>query len=158
MRKAKYCFVAAAVSVMLAAGSLPARAAVYGSIVPRGDVTRAFERNQEDPNLVYYHSGSGSGPDAIIGVDKAYTLDNDLWQKCTTEEMLKNHVSGMQSLASGKKIPLFGFAILDERGKKIGVWYSTLSSPTFVRRESDKAVDIHTPYDDHRLNTKFNKE
>lgn len=134
------------ISAVLALGTFPALAAGgYGSIVPNGAVTQAFEKNQADPNLIYYHSGSSIWPDAIIGVNKAYTLDSTLWQKCVSEASLKNHITGMKFGADVARRNLQGYSILDDMGMKIGVWYSMPNTPTFVRRESEKAIDIHTP-------------
>lgn len=137
----------AVISAILALGTFPALAAGgYGSIVPNGEATQAFEKNQADPNLIYYHSGSDVWPDAIIGVNKAYTLDSTLWHKCATQTVLKNHIIGMRFGADVARRNLLGFSILDDMGMKIGVWYSMPNTPTFVRRESEKAIDIHTPY------------
>ncbi len=155
MKKTKYILMAAVISAMLSLGSFPA-AAGYGSFVPNSDVTQAFENYQADPDLNYYHSGSDSGPNAIIGVNKAYTLDNTRWKKCTSSAGLKNHVSATQSKAYRAKTSLYGFAIRDDMGMNIGVWYSPLDTPTFVRRVSEKAVDIHTPYARYNLSRTLN--
>jgi hypothetical protein len=43
--------------------------------------------------------------------------------------------------------PLHGFAILDDKGKRIGVWYSILEATTnsSVRMKDSKTVLIDTP-------------
>ncbi len=157
MKSKRIILMAAFISAVLLIGSLPATAmGGYGSIVLNSEATQAFEKGFTDPNLVYYHSGSDVWPDAIIGLNKAYELDSSLWHKCATQSVAKNHVSGMQVAASTLRLPLHGFAVLDDMGTKIGVWYSPLNTPTFVRRVSEKAVDIHTPRYEYRLNTILN--
>ncbi len=157
MKKTRGYLMIAVVGLTLALGSVPALAAGYGSIVPNSGVTLAFERYEADPDINYYHSGSDVGPDAIIGVNKAYTLDSNLWKKCTSPADFKNHVSAMQNFATTRaNTSLHGFIINDDRGMKIGVEYSPLNTPTFVRRVSEKAVDIPTPNYQNRMSTLYN--
>ena len=153
MKHAKILLTATMISVMLSMGSSKALALFenYGSIVPNSDVAQAFEKYQADPNLIYYFSGSDSGPRSIIGVNKAYTLDNTFWKKCVTQEIFKKHVSSMQFWATSRtNSSLSGFVILDNMGVPIGTWYSRLRTPTFVRIKTDKSVYIPTPYWNHR--------
>jgi hypothetical protein len=44
----------------------------------KGYVTKAFEKYQVNSNYNYYISGSDVYPNAIIGLDKALTLEPDL--------------------------------------------------------------------------------
>ena len=146
MKNAKIFLMATAISLMLSMGGSKALAWFegYGSIVPNSDVAGAYESYRADPDLVYYFSGpSNEQPDAIIGINKAYTLDSSLWKKITiTPVVFKNLVSGMQSTASEASQFLHGFAILDDKGMPIGTWYSPLRAPTFVRMAGGKTVDI----------------
>ncbi len=146
MKKTKYVIAAALISALVTLGSIPALAVGYGSITPSSGVTQAFDKAQLDPDLVYYHDSADLAPNAIIGMKKGYTLDSTLWLKCVSQAGVKNHIANMKNVASQVSVSLYGFDILDEAGKKIGVWYSPLNAPTFVRKVSEKTVDIHTPY------------
>ncbi len=53
----------------------------WGSIKPDTDATNDFEKFQINANLNYYISGSDVYPTSILGLNKAYTLDTDLWKK-----------------------------------------------------------------------------
>jgi len=118
----------------------------YGSIVPHKGVTEIFESYQIDPNLNYYYSGSATFPSAIIGLHKDYRLDSDLWQKFEpTPEKLKELVTDMQKKALDMGSFQHGFAILDDKGKQIGVWYSLLFVTTAVKIVDDRTVVIITP-------------
>ena len=156
MKNKRIILMAALMTALWHLGNVPVAAAGYGSIVPSDAVTQAFAKSQADPGVIYYHSGSDVWPDAIIGVYKAYKLGNSLWHKCGTAAVLTNHISGMQAAASDLRISLQGFAILDDRGNEVGVWYSPLDTPTFVRKVSETAVDIHTPLYQGRLNSILN--
>jgi hypothetical protein len=122
----------------------------YGSIVPDGGVTAAFDKYQVNPNYNYYYSGSEVYPSAVIGLDKAYALDSDLWKKIDiTQAKLREIVMNM-NFKSGTvnfKAPLHGFAILDEKGKRIGVWYSILEATNnaSVKMKDSNTVLIDTP-------------
>jgi len=122
----------------------------YGSIVPDGRVMEAFDKFQVNPNYDYFYSGSEVYPSAVIGLDKAYALDSDLWKKVDmTPTKLREIVMSMKDKAAtvNFKAPLHGFAILDDKGKQIGVWYSIIEATTnsSVSMKDSKTVLIDTP-------------
>jgi hypothetical protein len=120
----------------------------YGSIVPDGRVTDAFDKYQVNQNYNYYYSGSEVYPSALIGLDKAYALDSDLWKKLDmTPAKLREIVTYMKDKAAtvNFNVPLHGFAMLDDKGKKIGVWYSILEAKTSLKMEDSHTVIIVTP-------------
>jgi hypothetical protein len=120
----------------------------YGRITPDGTVTNMFKIYQSNPNYNYYISGTDSYPRAIIGLDKALTLEPDLWKQVEmTYEKLRELVDGMDSngMGSRRRLGLNGFAMLDENGKQIGVWYSTPEAVTSLRMKDDHTVIIFTP-------------
>ena len=118
----------------------------YGSIKPDGDVSAAFESYKIDPQLNYYISGSEVYPNALMGLKKTYTLDSDLWKIIEpTAKEFREIIQYMQKRALEAGQHQFGFAILDDKGKQIGVWYSILSAKTFVQMKEDGKVIIITP-------------
>ena len=118
----------------------------YGEIRPNKEVTQAFDNYVVNPDLNYYITGSDVCPNAIIGVDKEYTLVSDLWKKTEfTAGTLKELVQFMKDEMSQYREGLFGFDILDDKGNDIGDWYSILSARTSVKMIGDKKVIIYTP-------------
>ena len=120
----------------------------YGKITPDGNVTNAFEKYQVNPNYNYYISGSDVYPHAIIGLDKALTLEPDLWKKVElTPRKLRELVQDMKSkvMALRWNLVLHGFAMFDDNGKQIGVWYSILGAITSLSMKNDHTVIIITP-------------
>jgi len=53
----------------------------YGSFEPDRGILKAFEGYQVNPNLNYYVSGSDVHPNAIMGLNKKFTLEESLWKK-----------------------------------------------------------------------------
>ena len=120
----------------------------YGRITPDGNVKNAFEKYQVNPNYNYYISGSDVYPNAIIGLDKALTLEPDLWKPVEmAPKKLRELVEDMQSKVSALSwnLVLHGFAMFDDKGKQIGVWYSILGVKTSLRMKDDNTVIIITP-------------
>lgn len=133
----------------------------YGKIVPDLGVMHAFENYQVNPDLNYYTSGSDVYPNAIIGIDKLYSLNSTLWKKVEfTPQTLKILVEDMNARVSEINQTLHGFTILDTKGNVIGNWYSILSARTTVRIE-DHSVFIFTPdldtYDKYELEREESK-
>src|SRR5271157_5858339 len=122
----------------------------YGSIVADVSVMAAFDKFQVNPNYNYFYSGSEVYPNAVMGLDKFYTLESDLWKKVDmTPAKLREIVMSMRDKAATVSLTtsLHGFAILDDKGKQIGVWYSILKATTnySVRMKDSKTVLIDTP-------------
>jgi hypothetical protein len=122
----------------------------WGSIRPDTYAINDFEKFQINTNLNYYISGSDVYPTSILGLNKAYTLDTDLWKKIEmTPELFSELVTNMQTrllTCCGQK--QVGFVILDDKGKKIGIWYSMLMGSVGVKMKEDNKVIIYPPKDD----------
>ncbi len=122
----------------------------WGKIVPDNEVKNMFETYQVSPDFNYYISGSDVYPNAILGLNKAYILDSTLWKKIEmTETLLQVTVTDMKSkfMTSGQN--QFGFVVLDNRGKQIGIWYSILSATAPVHMKENNKVIVYTPDPDH---------
>ncbi len=121
----------------------------WGKIVPDNEVTKIFETYQVSADLNYYISGSDVYPNAILGLNKAYILDSTLWKKIElTEAMLQVIVTDMRARVMNSGHNQFGFVVLDNRGKQIGIWYSILSATAPVHMKDNNRVIIYTPYHD----------
>ena len=120
----------------------------HGKIIPDSNVTKMFETYQINPNYHYYISGSDTYPHAILGLDKAYNLEPDLWKRVDmTPQKLRELVTDMKNKASTVNygMTLFGFVMFDDKGNQIGVWYSILEAKTFLRMKDNRRVIIYTP-------------
>ena len=119
----------------------------YGRIDPDAATTRAFESFTVNPDFRYYTSGSEATPNAILGLRRDQRLDEaTLWREVQmTPERMKQLVAFMQDKTRVSGVLPHGFAITDDKGQQIGVWYSLLEARTFVERKEDGAVRIDPP-------------
>jgi hypothetical protein len=118
----------------------------YGAIKADQKVTKFFETFQINADFNYYYSGSEVCPNALIGLDKKFKLEPDLWKIMeTTPKDFKDKVNRMQTQALNFLLSQHGFAILDNRGRRIGIWYSLLEAVTSVKMKDDRTVIIETP-------------
>ena len=118
----------------------------WGKITPDNRVRNNFETYVINPDMNYYLSGSDVYPFAILGLQKDYILDSTLWKSVEmTPAKMKELVADMQFKAQEISQQQYGFAVLDDRGGQIGIWYSLLTAATSVQMREGKKVLIHTP-------------
>lgn len=118
----------------------------YGGIKPDQEITKTFDNFWINPDVIYYTSGPHTSPNALMGVYKTHSLDSDLWKKIEpTQQEFREIIKNMQEKALMFRQQQHGFAILDEKGKQIGVWYSILSAKTIIKSKGDGKVVIFTP-------------
>jgi hypothetical protein len=118
----------------------------YGKIRPSSAVTKAYECFSVDLNQNYYISGSDIYPNTIIGIDKTWTLESDLWkQKTLSSQGMKELVQNMRMKAFEQSLTLHGFDIFDNRGKIIGDWFSIMGIIMVVKVTGERRVVVHTP-------------
>jgi hypothetical protein len=147
-KQARFIYCVMCIMLFLASGCTGSLSKNYGRITPDSHVTMAFETYQINPNYNYYISGSAIYPHAIIGLDKALTLEPDLWKPVEiTPEKLRELIEDMKLKVVGLKwnLILHGFVMFDEKGKQIGVWYSLPATTTSLRMKDDHTVIIITP-------------
>lgn len=120
----------------------------YGMMTLDSNVKESFETYQVYPNYNYYVSGPDFFPHAILGLDKAYKLESDLWKPVDmTASKLREIVSGMKETVRhlDVRLTLYGFALIDDKGKQIGIWYSINAATTSLWTKDDNTVIIITP-------------
>jgi hypothetical protein len=126
------------------AGLWPER---IGRIVPDREAALIFEKKQCGDGYQYYYSGSDLYPSALMGLRKDIRLEDDtLWKRIDmTPERCLDMVSHIQTRTLGLGLFPYGFIIQDDRGMRIGVWYSILTATTPVWMLDDRTAVIHTP-------------
>jgi hypothetical protein len=122
----------------------------WGRIEPDDNVTDSFNKFQINANFNYYITGSDVYPTSIMGLNKAYTLETDLWKQIDMmPELFSELVTNMrtQSIQCCYQT-MHGFYIFDDKDNKIGVWYSLISGSIFIQMKEDSKVIIFPPRDD----------
>jgi hypothetical protein len=116
----------------------------FGTLKPSREVDQIFQKHQVLPEYKYYISGSVTKPQAIIGIDRNYTLDTRLWQAAEnlTSEQLKKWVD--QMLLFRPQLYTFGAYILGPNGERVGIWYSSYNHTT-VAVHADNRIEVVPP-------------
>ncbi len=119
----------------------------FGRIDLNGETTRAFENYSIETNFRYYISGSDTYPNAIIGLRRDYRIDGKaLWKEVEmSPKAMRTIVDNMKEKTSNRLLFLYGFELLDPKGKPIGVWYSIQTARTCLQIKADGTVRLDTP-------------
>ena len=115
----------------------------YGKYRLSRDIAKMFETLQVPGEYKYYYAGSDTNPDALMGLHRDYTLNNDLWQETEMDsKKLKGWIDEINLVGYSNSAD--GYHIIDPNGKKIGIYYSKWSGGS-VKMESGNQVVIHLP-------------
>lgn len=137
------------VGMILLAGCALGNGANYGMLRWSRDVERAFEALEVLPDCKYYYSGPDARPDAIIGIQEAYTLKSRYWKAVDlTPIQLGAWIEWMTDFR-GFSTGSFGADLLDPNGKRLGIWYSSHDRTT-IEMMTDTLVVVHPPIQDQK--------
>jgi hypothetical protein len=130
---------ALALSLALAATACSGR---YGSLRFDTGVTRTFEASQVLPGHRYYTTGSDTEPAAIVAMLESRPL-RGAWREIAATPALLKHLA--DNMRGTRLAGPDGAAILDDRGERIGVWYSYRQYPAPPRLLEDGGVELNPP-------------
>ena len=100
-----------------------------GGVRRSSEVAQTFETYQVNPEFNYYHYNQENNPYAVVGLLKAYSIqDPDYRPFDPNTEKYKKVVDLVKSFPDYYNSP-YGSFIVDPQGNQIGMWYSTLPSP-----------------------------
>ena len=115
----------------------------YGKYKISRDVAGMFESLQVPDEYKYYYAGSDKDPDALMGLHRDYTLNNDLWKETDmNRDQMKKWIAEINLI--GYSTTAHGRYILDPNGKTIGMYYSKWEGGP-IKMESGNQVVIHLP-------------
>jgi len=135
------------ISLFTGCATSPEARGNFGSLKLSREVSQIFETYQVLPEYNYYLTGSVTRPNAIMGIDRNYTLVTRLWKEAAdlNSEQLKRWVD--QILGFRPPVRTYGAYILGPSGEQVGIWYSPYpDAPVAV--QPDKRIEIipHTSY------------
>ncbi len=114
----------------------------YGRLQSSHEVTQVFDNNQIFSDHLYYYSGFERIPYAIIGINNKYKLRSSRWKPIELDPTVLNQLTyRMQHVYS---LEPRGAWILDQEGKRVGIWYSSRYQTTVIM-EKDNQVVVVTP-------------
>jgi hypothetical protein len=118
----------------------------YGSLRPNLGTTNAYLSFQVNPEMAYYLSGSDVYPNAIIAINRSWTLESDLWKPLEMDsKTLKELIFNMKSQGLGQGTIPYGFEIIDDREGKIGDWFSLPGQNVTVWLRGENRFELSTP-------------
>jgi hypothetical protein len=127
-RNSLFTLIASALMIFLLAG-YAAAANIYGTQKRDRDLDNMFRSYEVLQDYNYYTSGGYDVPNAILLIHKDYKLDNpgNLWVTIpyVDNEQMRKWVSVISSEQDfNRSGNYYATYILDQNGKRVGVWYS----------------------------------
>jgi hypothetical protein len=121
----------------------------WATLSPDTTVRKSFENLQINTAFNYYITGSDSYPRSILGLNKVYTLNSNLWKKIEpTPEIFYFLVNNMRDRAATCCFQaVWGYSIMDDNSKQMGVWYSIDVPSLSIQITDNKEVIIYHPND-----------
>jgi cobalamin biosynthesis Mg chelatase CobN len=121
----------------------------YGRLKHNTQVTQAFSNNQIEQNYRYFYYGRTDMPYAVVGIDRSYQMRSRVWREVDPDsEKFQKMIFWMwDDPRHYQQYFTKGADILDPKGQKVGVWYSSLRWAA-IRFEKDKHIVIvpETPF------------
>jgi hypothetical protein len=115
-----------------------------GGIRESREVTRQFDALEINPGYRYWYLNQENNPYGVVGLDREYRLDDDpMWRAVPADSAAFRKVVGLVNSFPLPNSYTSGFAITDPQGRKIGVWYSSLTAGVIVDPQT-KIVSIST--------------
>ncbi|MFP4477760.1 MAG: hypothetical protein ACLFOY_19545 [Desulfatibacillaceae bacterium] len=131
-------------AAFIAASCATVAPGMAGELQRSSEVSDAFYNYQPMEGYTYYLFGSTSRPDAIIGIREGWTLKTTLWDRFeATPETLRDKVGFMAPRNEFPGSP-WGSWILDQRGDRIGIWFSTQDYTT-IQIVGHRTVKVYPP-------------
>jgi hypothetical protein len=116
--------VAAALATLISACSI----AHLGWLRNSPDVSRAFETLQVSPDDRYWYLYLENSPYAVLGLNREYRFEDIQWTEVTPGSEVFQKVVGLVQNFPVPGSRTSGAYILDAKGDRIGVWYSSMSA------------------------------
>lgn len=116
----------------------------YGGFIPDPGVEEKFLQPVLNAGYNYHSFGPADFPDVLLGIDRKYSLEPGVFNKVAlSPDSMRALVSRMQHRAISQTDILCGFAIVDEKGNKIGEWYGPfLFQSTVLVRDGVVAISF----------------
>lgn len=130
------------IAALLALSAFAGCSGRYGSLRFDTGVTRTFEAAQVLPGHRYYTTGSETDPAAIVALREDRPLRGAWREIAATPELLKKLADTMRG---ARFVGPDGAIIVDDRGERIGVWYSYRQYPAPPRLLDDGGVELNPP-------------
>jgi hypothetical protein len=131
--------VAAAVAMLISACSI----ANLGWLWNSEEVDRFFATLKISPDYRYWYLYLENSPYAVLGLNHDYRIEDISWTEMEPNSEVFRKVVGLVESFPVPGSRTFGAYILDSKGERIGVWYSSMSAGITIDPDT-KVVAITT--------------
>ncbi len=132
--------------VFVGCATLSGMRSSWGKFSPDRAVSAAVEAGKLNPEMNYYFSGPEKDPLAIVGLNKKFALDNDLWKPVANPQMCMELVACMKTTDMKDNVKnLYGFSMYAPNGEKVGEWFSDVRAKMRFRMGDGNKVVVFTP-------------
>jgi hypothetical protein len=131
--------VAVAMAILISACSI----ANLGWLRNSEEVDRTFATLQVFPNCRYWYLYLENSPYAVLGLNRDYRIEDISWTEVEPGSEVFRKVVGLVESFPVPGSRTYGAYILDSKGDRIGVWYSSMSAGITVDPDT-KVVSITT--------------
>jgi hypothetical protein len=115
----------------------------YGRLVPDEQVLKDFEAYQALPGYNYYYRGSAGRPFVVAGILEEFNLNSKLWVKIDPNSKEFGNIIERVSLQGGSSVvEPWGFNIIDQTGRKVGIWYSAIRGASIEVNQNNQIVSL----------------
>ena len=128
----------------------------YGVLRTDPEVTKTFVSRNPYPDYNYYYTRNAIHPQAIMGLDKEYTLKSDIWTEVDSDSVPLEQL--LERLLMSKSQALSGANLISPNDKKMGVWFATSSGAT-IKMRSEYEIEYVRPWppEDAKYNKNTNR-
>ncbi|HKL00544.1 MAG TPA: hypothetical protein VJ943_09825, partial [Desulfotignum sp.] len=95
----------------------------YGKLTSNPDILHQYQTSTLPETFQYYFSGRSNLPDAVVGIDKTYQFQGRFWTKMITVDQVYEKI-GKLSTSYPDSNRMQAADILDNKGNRIGMWFS----------------------------------
>jgi hypothetical protein len=112
----------------------------YGRLNRSVDIKQAFESNQVPSEYEYFFFGNSNWPYAVMGLDPDYKLHSRIWRTVEPDTEEFRHMT--RFVWEGYNFYPYGANILDPRGQKIGIIYTSSWMAAVKVNKDTKTVEV----------------
>ena len=131
--------VAAFVGILISACSIGS----VGRLRNSEEVSRSFAALQVSSNYRYWYLYLENSPYAVVGLNREYRIEDISWTEVEAGSEVFRKVVGLVESFPVPGYITYGAYILDSKGERIGVWYSSMGAGITIDPNT-KVVSITT--------------
>ncbi len=129
-------------------------AASWGSFKNSPELALQFDDKGLDPSFTYYYCGRSNLPYAVVGVDKAYAFESDVWFKIESMDEVYDKIHHLANLERGQ-YQRYAKQILTRDGQVAGTYFSYYPTTAVKVDPAAKIFWIGNPHTESECCRKF---